>query len=252
MESDRINIWWLFLGGAVLFSAGWLMRSFPIFIFIGLAPFFAILDHTVESENFWEHAEMILIGLAVAFFSAFAFDTSAIVTVLVHAILFTLPFIGFAFVHESLGPRTGKFIVILIWLGLEYLLVKLQWPTITIFLADSLSAWPIWFRGNHNTGYLGTSAWILASNWLVYTGTMRSGLNWPLVFLALTVIAGPLVYSLMIDVKPILRQDMIELYSTDSVLKGGYAAKGELVARTCAWISILILIFAGVKSRTAK
>jgi hypothetical protein len=252
MEGERINIWWLLLGGAVLLSAGWLMRSFPIFIFVGLAPFFAILDHTLESENFWEHAEMILIGLAVAFFAAFAFDTSSIVTVLIHAILFTLPFIGFAFVHESLGSRTGKFIVILIWLGLEYLLVKLQWPKHTIFLADSLSAWPNWFRWNGGTGYLGASAWILTSNWLVYTGTLRNGLNWPLVFLALSVIAGPLVYSLMIEVKPILRPDMIELYTSDSVLKGGYAAKGELVARTCAWISILILVFAGVKSSTAK
>jgi hypothetical protein len=252
MEGERINIWWLLLGGAVLLSAGWLMHSFPIFIFIGLAPFFAILDHTVESENFWEHAEMILIGLAVAFFSAFALDTSSIITVLMHTILFTLPFIGFAFVHESLGPRTGKFIVILIWLGLEYLLVKLQWPANTVFLGDSLGAWPNWFRWNRETGYLGVSAWILTSNWLVYTGTMRSGLNWALVFLALAVIAGPLVYSLMIEAKPILREDMIELYATDSVLKGSYAAQGELVARTCAWISVLILIFAGVKSRTAK
>lgn len=252
MESERINIWWLLLGGAVLLSAAWLMRSFPIFIFVGLAPFFAILDHTLESENFWEHAEMILIGLAVAFFAAFAFDASSIVTVLIHAILFTLPFIGFAFVHESLGPRTGKFIVILIWLGLEYLLVKLQWPTNTIFLADSLTAWLNWVRWNQETGYLGATAWILTSNWLLYAGTMRNGLNWPLVLLALTVIAGPLVYSLMIEAKPILRKDMIELYSTDSVLKGSYATKGELVARTCAWISILILVFAGVKSSTAK
>lgn len=251
MENERINIWWLLLGGAVLLSAGWLMRAFPVFIFIGLAPFFAILDHTLESENFWEHAEMILIGLAVAFFAAFLFDASSFITVLIHAILFTLPFIGFAFVHESLGQRTGKFIVILIWLGLEYLLVKLQWPTNTVFLADSMSAWPNWYRWNQETGYLGASAWILTSNWLVYTGTLRNGLNWPLVILALAVITGPIIYSFMIEVKPILRKDMVELYTTDSVLKSSYAAKGELVARTCAWISILILIFAGVKSRTS-
>jgi hypothetical protein len=252
MEGERINIWWLLLGGAVLISAGWLMHAFPIFIFIGLAPFFAILNHTLESENFWEHAELILIGLAVSFFAAFALDTSSVVTVLIHAILFTLPFIGFAFIHESLGPRTGKFIVILIWLGLEYVLVKLQWPGNTIFLADSLSAWPNWVRWNEETGYLGASAWILASNWLVYAGTLRNGWNWPLIILALVVMAGPAVYSLLIASKPVLRKDMIELYKADSVFTGSYAAKGELVARTCAWISILILIFAGVKSRTAK
>ena len=31
-----------------------------------------------------------------------------------------------------------------------------------------------------------------------------------------------------------------------------YLAKGELVARTCAWLSILIVLFAVVKSRVTK
>jgi hypothetical protein len=252
MESERINIWWLFLGGSLLLSAGWLMRSFPIFMFIGLAPFFAILDHTLESENFWEHAETILMGLAISFFAAFLFDTSSMVTVLILAIVFTLPFIGFAFIHENLGARTGKFIIIFIWLGLEYLIIKLQWPAKAFFLADSLSNWPSWFRWNSETGYLGASAWILASNWLVYTGVLRNGLNWPLIILAVIVIAGPMVYSLTIEAKPIFRETMMELYSREAALTKGYAAKGELVARTCAWVSVLILLFAGVKSRISK
>jgi hypothetical protein len=251
MESEKINIWWLFLGGTVLLTAGVMVKSFPVFMFLGLAPFFAILDHTIKSENFWEHAEMILVGLAVAFFAAFQFDTSNIITVLVHAILFTLPFIGFAFVHESLGPRTGKFVVILIWLGLEYGLLKLQWPNHVYFLADSLTVWPNWTRWNLETGYLGATAWILTSNWLVYTGVLRNGINWPLVIMALLVIGGPLVYSLTLDIKPVVRENMMNLYNNSDV-SGVYVNKGELAARTCAWISVLILVFAGVKSKTAK
>lgn len=252
MESERINIWWLFLGGTLLLSAGWLMRSFPIFVFIGLAPFFAILDHTIESENFWENAELILIGLAISFFAAFAFNTNSIVAALILAIVFTLPFIGFAFVHEHLGERTGKFIVIFIWLGLEYILVKLQWPAKTFFLADSLASWPTGFKWNTETGYLGASAWILTANWIIYAGTIRNGLNWPLIILGLAIIGGPIVYSLTLETKPILRETMMELYRKDSVAQSGYAAQGELVARTCAWISALVLVFAGVKSRTAQ
>lgn len=252
MEGSKVNIGWLFLGGSVLFSAGWLIPAFPVFIFIGLAPFFAILDHTVESENFWEHAELILIGLVLSFFSALKFDMGSIVTILIHAIVFTLPFIGFAYVHEQLGARTGKFIVIFIWLGLEYLLVKLQWPTKTIFLADSLAAWPTWFRWNSQTGYLGSTAWVLASNWLIYAATLRSGFNWPLLFLALTVMLGPVAYSYSVTAKPVLRQTMIELYQSGTVNEKVYFARGELVARTCAWVSALVLLFAVVKSRTAR
>lgn len=250
MEGNKINVWWLFLGGAVLLSAGWLIPAFPIFIFIGLAPFFAILDHTIESENFWEHAELILVGLALSFFSATRFDTNSIVTILIHAILFTLPFIGFAFVHEHLGARTGKFIVVFIWLGLEYLLVKLQWPSNTFFLADSLAAWPAWFKWNSQTGYLGSTAWILVTNWLIYAATLRSGFNWPLLLLAMAVMLGPVAYSYSLTAEPVLRQTMMELYQSGSVTEKVYLTRGELVARTCAWVSLLVLLFAGVKSRT--
>jgi hypothetical protein len=253
MEGERINIWWLLLSGTAMLTAGWLIPSFPVFMFLGLAPFFAIVDHTTDAENFWVNAEVILIGFGATFFAGFHADTSSIVNVIIHAILFTLPFIAFSFIHESLGPRTGKFIIILLWLGLEYVLLKVQWPTNTLFLADSLRMLPRSFdRWTEATGYLGLSAWVLLANWIFYAATLRGSVNWLLFFLGLGVVIGPLVYSYMGEMRGVTRANMIELYSTDSVLKESYAAKGELVARTCAWVSILILIFAGVKSRTAK
>jgi hypothetical protein len=251
MENDRINIWWLSIGGTVLLAVGFYMKAFPIFVFIGLAPFFAILDHTMDGDHFWEHAELILIGLAIALFAAFQFDATFVITILFLAILFTLPFIGFAFAHENLGPRTGKFIVIILWLGLEYVLVKLQWPRHVFHLADSLQAWPAWVRWNTTTGYLGASAWILLTNWLVYAAVLRQGIRWPLVILALTIWIGPMIYSYTLPAQTITRHTMLELYNNKVVSSGNYAATGELVARTSAWVSILVLVFAGVKSRTS-
>jgi hypothetical protein len=251
-EGNKINVWWLLLGGSVLLLAGWFMKPFPIFMFIGLAPFFAILDHTIESENFWENGEMILIGLAIFFFAAFQFDTSVFVKILGLAIVFTLPFLGFAYVHENLGSRTGKFIVIIFWLGFEYLLLKIQWPRQTIFLADAFQATSNWFRWNNGTGYLGVSTWVLFANWIFYAGLLRGGVNWFLVILGLVVVAGPIGYSLSLNATPILRSDMIELYKGNSVSVSGYNTKGELVARTCAWLSVLILLFAIVKSSITK
>jgi len=254
MENEnRINIWWLFLGGSALTTAAWFMKPFPIFMFIGLAPFFAILDYTIESENFWENIELILLGMALYFFAAFQFDTSQIIKIIFLAILFTLPFLGFSFVHEHLGPRTGKFIVIIFWLALEYGLLKLGWPKQTIYLADALEFTSQWFRWDNTTGYLGVSAWILLTNWIFYAGLLRGGINWYLIIFGLGILAGPLVYSLMQEsVTTIARKEMIELYRTDTVSNKVYQAKGELVARTCGWLSLLILLFTLVKSRTNK
>jgi len=253
MESgDKINIWWLLLGGSTLLSAGWFMKPFPVFMFVGLAPFFAIVDHTIESENFWENCEMILIGLAAFFFAAFLFDTSSIIKVLVLAIIFTLPFLGFAFAHENFGARTGKFIIIILWLGIEYALLKIQWPSQTIFLADSLQIRSNWQQWNHQTGYLGASSWILLANWIFYAGALRNGINWYLIIFGLAIVIGPLVYSLTLETKPILRESMIDLYKGNSLSDKVYSAKGELAARTCAWLSVLIVLFALVKSRLTK
>jgi len=253
-NGDKINVWWLFLAGSILLSAGWFMKPFPVFMFVGLAPFFAIVDHTIESENFWENCEMILLGLAVFFFATFLFDTSSIIKVLVLSIIFTLPFLGFAYVHESFGSHTGKFIIIIFWLGIEYVLLKIQWPSKTIFLADSLQITSNWQHWNHETGYLGASAWILFANWIFYTGTLRNGINWYLIILGLAIVISPLIYSLILETKPILRGTMVELYrdNDNSISDKIYSGKGELVARTCAWLSILIILFAVVKSRVTK
>ncbi len=248
----RGAVWWLFISSSALLSAGWFMKPFPVFMFIGLAPLFAIVDRTIDSQHFWEKSEMILLSLVVFFFSAFLFDSSSIVNVLVLAIIFTLPFLGFAYIYKNLGPRTGKFIIIILWLGIEYALVKIQWTDQIIFLADALQIKNNWLRWNNETGYLGASAWILLANWIFYAGTLRNGLNWFLIFLALAVVTGPIVYSLMLDAKPILRTEMIELYRDNSVADVGYSAKGELVTRTCAWLSLLIVLFAVVKSRVTK
>jgi hypothetical protein len=251
-DGAKISVWWLFLGGSVLISAAWFMKPFPVFMFIGLAPFFAILDHTIESENFWENTELILLGMALYFFAAFQFDTSLIIKIVFLAILFTLPFLGFAFAHEYLGPRTGKFIIIIFWLALEYGLLALGWPKQTIYLADALEFSNQWSRWNIHTGYLGVSAWILITNWILYAGLLRGSINWYLVILGLGIFLGPLAYSLMQEGEPLIRKNMIELYTTDTVSNVAYRTKGELVARTCGWLSLLILLFTLVKSRISK
>ena len=249
---NKINVWWLFISGSILLSAGWFMKPFPVFIFIGLAPFFAILDHTIESENFWENAELVLLGMFVYFFSAFNLETSSFIKVILLAILFTLPFLGFAFVHDNLGPRTAKFIIIIFWLAIEYIVLSTGWLKQPIYLADSLQATTAWYRWNIETGYLGVSAWILLVNWIIYAGTLKGPFSWFLITLGLTLIVGPIVYSILQGQKPLLRQDMVELYSNHNVSNIVYKNSGELVARTCAWLSPLVLLFALVKSRIRK
>ncbi len=244
--------WLLFAMSALLLSAGWLMKPFPIFIFFGFAPLFAIADQAKEGDDFWVNIEFILLALVVSFFAAHSFNVSFLVSAIVQAIVFALAFLGYSFSYQSLGSRLGKFTIIFFWLGLEYILLKLSWREQTIFLADVIQLRPEWLKWNVYTGYLGSSLWILCSNLLLYTAVFKGKLNWYLLVLTLICLTGPVIYSLILKMDGITRLQMISLYSDVKVESVNYAKGGELVTRTAAWISIAILLLAFVKSQTKK
>ena len=244
--------WLLFLISTVLLSAGWLMKPFPIFIFFGFAPLFAIADQAKEGDDFWVHIEFILLALVVSFFAAHAFNVAFLVAAAVQGIVFALAFLGYAFSYQSLGNRLGKFTVIFFWLGIEYILLKLPWREQIVYLADVTQLRPEWMKWNGYTGYLGSSLWILSTNLLLYMAVFKGKLNWYLLALTFICLTTPVIYSLIIKIEGVTRLQMISLYSNVKVESINYAKRGELVTRTAAWISVLIVLLALVKSQTKK
>jgi apolipoprotein N-acyltransferase len=251
-NNTTLKPWLLFLISAALLSAGWLVKSFPISIFFGIAPLFAIADQAKEGDDFWVHIEFILLALVVCFFSATTFNSSYLIVALLHAILFALAFLSYSFSYQSLGSRLGKFTIIFFWLALEYLLLKLPWGEKSIFLADAVYLKTEWLGWSSRTGYLGTSLWILCTNLLVYIAIFKEKINWYFVTLSIVCLTGPAIYSYSTSTMGISREQMISLYSIDKIEVSSYFKRGELVARTAAWISVLILLIALVRNKTKK
>ncbi len=251
-NSGSLQPWMLFLISAILLTAGWLMKPFPILIFFGFAPLFAIADQAKENDDFWIHTEFILLTLFTAFFAAYAFDSHHLISAIVHSIIFALAFLAYSFSYQSLGSRLGKFTIIFFWLGIEYVLLKLPSRAETIFLADAVALKTDWLHWTNQTGYLGSSLWILTTSLLLYLAILKGPLNW--VYLSLTVVAlaVPVITSYFISAPPINRDQMITLYTQGSSTLNSYLKQGELVTRTSAWISVLILLLAFVKNKTKK
>lgn len=244
--------WVLFIISALLLIGGWFFSSFPILIFFGFAPLFALTDRADHTSGIWEKVEWILFALVVSFFAASAFDVSRIVSSMVYAILFTLPFVGHVWVRHVLGRRAGKITIILLWLTLEYLFLKL-YPTRSIYLADALLQKTGWTSWNRDTGYLGASLWVLMVNLLVYhTVFSKTALTWYWIVLAIVALVAPIIYAYT-QPQDLTRADMLNLYtSTNPSGNVTYLARGEFVVRTAAWISTLIVLFTIVKDRTAR
>ncbi len=248
------HAWTLFGLAAVLLSAGWLMKPFPILIFVGFAPLFAITDQAKNHVSPWNRFELILLALAVSFFAAVFYDSSFLVFVLVQAIVFTLAFVGYSFAYQSLGSRLGKFTIIFFWLALEYIFLKLPWVDQTIFLADAVRLQHNWLNWTHQFGYLGATLWILCVNLIFYMSFFnKRSFNVYLFILAIFMVAAPILISHQIDLNGISRDQMISLYSQDTMESPDqYFKRGELVARTAAWISVLIILLSIVKKQTRK
>jgi hypothetical protein len=244
--------WALFLISAALFAAGWLMKPFPLPIFFAFAPLFAIADQARENDDFWINTEFILLSLVSCFLAAFAFNFSHIVGVLILAITFTLSFVVYTFCFQQLGNRLGKFTILFFWLATEYLLLKLPWRNETIFLADILELKKEWLNWTGHTGYLGGTLWILLTNLFLYMTVFKGSFHkgW----LALTIIAliAPAIASYFIELKAIPRTEMIALYESGKSTLSQYTKQGELITRTSAWISVVIILLALVKNKTAK
>lgn len=248
----EVNPWILFFIATALMTIGWLMKSFPILIFVALSPLFALADKIHSEDKFWNYAELILIALALSLLAGHIFQLQFLIPSIIQAIGFTLAFVGYGFVHQSLGPHAGKIIIIIFWLAIEYILLKLQWPTDNLFLADAIQLKNNWSNWTYHTGYLGSSLWILLVNFILYLAVFKSGkINWIWVILFITLLAAPIIFSFTSELTGVKREEMIALY-TNSIkdLRSIYLKRGEFIPRTAAWISVLIFIFALVKNKT--
>lgn len=244
----------LSLAGAVLLCGGFLFPSFPWLIFLGVAPLMALPEPTESSTgSILEKMELVLLALTIPLLVYAWLIEIPVVNAFAIGILFTLSFVGHAWVRRVLGVRSGKITLILFWLAAEYLVLKIA-PQRGVFLADALAQLGGWMRWNSHTGYLGATLWILVINWCAYLAVLQSnGLRWPWAILGFGLLAGPILYATSLTNSPISRELMINLYANKvSDADVIYLARGELVVRTATWLSALILLFTFVRQQTRK
>ena len=250
------NRWILSAASVLLLSGAYLLERWPLLSFIALIPCFALTDLPKAEEKIMEVTEVLLFIFGISLYVAFDFDLKYIFSIVALAGLYALPFVLFLFSRKGGGPLTGYFLILIYWLAAEYLLLKLLvllniYPTtVPLFGADMLAARPEWFRWNAQAGYLAVSAWILASNWFGYR-LITKPFNIFNFLIFLVAVVGPIGISYLVPSESITRENVFELYRSVSVTEtSGYAMYGEWIGRTCAWVSVLVLLFSFVRLKT--
>ena len=243
----------LFLLTQTLLLLTFVSRDFPIFAFFAFAPLFALVDHPAALRDF---SLPFLVAMLTAFilytFKQQNTQQSYVLSWIVYFGLFAVVLTAYIFIQRC-SNQLNKFELILFVLGMEYLSLKFLNDFNPVFLADLLKYKPTWTRWNSFTGYTGATLWILLSNLIFYQALFKSEkINWLMIIVALLVIICPVIYSLSSSNAPLSKIDVLNFYSGKGEYPSAYSEHGELISRTGAWVSLLILIFTLTKGMTKK
>ena len=243
----------LFILTQTLLLLAFVLRDFPVFAFFALAPMFRLTEHPTALKDF-------SFPFLVAIFTAFVLysfnqntQQSNVLSWIVYFTLLATVFTVYIFLQRWSDNRLNKFALILFILAMEYILVKFLADLNPVFLADLLKYKLTWTRWNIFTGYTGATLWILLPNLLFYHAFFKDEkINWVMCIVAFLVILGPLMYSLASSHATLAKVDVLNFYSGREEYRSGYSEHGELISRTGAWVSLLILIFTLIKAMTKK
>lgn len=242
------SIWLLAISSMLLFLA---TLVHELFIFLALAPLFAVVDTRIDLRN----AYGIFSGLfALAAITLLMREISAATGILFYLIAVMAILTFYMIMQQHTQNRLNKFSLVILLIGVEYLMLKLSMGTWITFLADAVQERTTWIRWNIYVGYLGATAWILLVNLTIYQALLKNDrVNWFLLLLAICVVALPVLYSIDLTNNALTKDQVIRFYKGDeSSVTFPYLRYGELISRTGAWLSILIIIFTFVRAKTKK
>ena len=244
----------LFILSQLLLLLAFAFRDFPIFIFFAIAPLFALVDNPAGIKDLYLPF-FVATGTALVFYFTMqeSMQPSSLLSWGVYFCLLAVVFAIYVVLKRWRPLTLNKFALIIFILGMEYGFLKLAGDLNPVFLADLLQNKTTWTRWNIMTGYAGSTLWILVVNLLVYQALfVQRKINWILFAVAVVAILLPIVYSINMEGIALTKLDVIGLYKDNVTNRSIYSERGELLSRTGAWVSALIIIFTLVKGLTKK
>ena len=204
----------LFTAGIALLITAIFWKSFPVFVFVAFAPLFALLDVSWPSRSIYFIIAASVVGVLS---ELFLYNVDLNTPVLLYIFLVAGLFATFISAQQLTQNRLNKFTLLIVFMAMEYLLVKLMVQTNPVFLADILRDKSDWIRWNIFTGYQGISFWILTTNLLFYQAIFKSRqVNLFLCLVGLCSIALPILYSHNLENNAITKKEVLDFYSGKS------------------------------------
>lgn len=244
----------LFIIAQILLLIAFVWRDFPVFIFFAFAPMFALIDHPAAlKDSYLPFLAAVVTAFIFYYVMQESMHKSSVLSWIIYFTLLAAVFTAYILMQRWTNNRLNKFALIFFILAMEYFFLKVMTKPTPVFLADLIKYKMTWTRWNVFTGYSGATLWILFSNLLFYQALFKEEkINWAMCIVASLTVIGPIVYSLISTETALAKADVLSFYSDNGYVNSTYSQHGELISRTGAWVSLLIIIFTLIKGTTKK
>lgn len=223
----------------------------PYIIFIAPAGLLALVETDPASgyKTIFYRSLFVFISLLIAFGLLAFINESHLAGAFDSAFAGTLAVITYLLFKKFNNNKLGQLTFLIIWMGFQYLLLKIAAEITPLFMADSFYKAISW---THYTGYLGMEVWIFWIGLNLYTAFLRTDRIVILsIIFAVAIFLGGILFASNIQADAISKDQMLELY-INGTAELPYLERGEWMARTSAWVSVLLIILTFVRFKTRK
>ena len=257
--NDRITLIILALISLISWLMAYLLPQFPWTIGIAISPLFAIYnfhkDRNLPFVRFGIWVVVILV-LVHGLLSSIKQPWATLPMSINFGILLSFSFFAYWLTDKYARNRLGLFTVVLYYAGLEYLALLFIPESAYMLLGSSLANFPAIQQWNSGTGLGGVTIWILTANIATYHILFRDlaifkGIyRWRSLILALILVSLPALISIWFYAGgSVIEPSEINSRFNNILETKNFASAGEIAGRTCAWISVFIVLYGLVQRK---
>jgi hypothetical protein len=261
MASNKLKIVLYVAISALSFAIANINPTASYLVLIAFIPLILILKEALHKKFSYWHWPLSLLAAVLIGYLAKQIITSQDIEpgILPYVIGLSAITSVYWFTNRQLNSNFGLLTVIILWIAYDYFIISLFPGLSTFFVFNALdnSAFMPW---TGSTGFFGLTLWALVSNFLLANiifdpnSVFSIRIRWLSLVYAIILVSAP-IWTLELwpsENAEIAYQTMVDHYKGLTIENTQYAAQGEWLGRTCAWISVLIIIYSLVKRKVKK
>lgn len=173
----KIHLLLLSALSGVLFTLGWPVNGFPVFLFVAFVPLLYIEDYLSENKNnfnkfsalFYVYPAFFIWNILTTYWIVYSTGIGMILAVAMNSLLMAICFYFYHITKRVLySDKQAYFVLIFFWICFEYLHLDWDLSWTWLHLGNGFASYHKWIQWYEFTGVFGGTLWVILVNIFIY------------------------------------------------------------------------------------